>query len=123
MLLDFRCDGCGETFERVVARGDSSPRTCRCGGTAKRVYSPFNQKVYAVDRSNWAEIAPLDAEGRPMTMKEAAKVVDPYNPSEEARERAYQAQLREERSEKHFEQATREAWQEVSRRNRITVEG
>lgn len=121
MLLDFRCGDCGETFERLVPRGDSTPRACECGGTAKRVYGVFNQKQYVVDRSTWELVAPLHEDGRPMTMKEASKHVDHFNPSEQAREVARLRQQQEEHDAQALETAKREAWAELSAKRRIVV--
>lgn len=39
ILFDFRCEGSGETFERLADRGVSHVR-CKCGHEAKRLISP-----------------------------------------------------------------------------------
>lgn len=98
-----------------------TPRTCSCGLKAKRVYSTFALKLYPLDRAEWSLIAPLNDEGKPMTMKESAKVVDSYNPGEAAREAAHQSVQEGRLTENRMEQAKREAWREVSAKNRIVV--
>lgn len=120
-LYEYRCGGCGEVAERLIHAGASAPHTCSCGTEMKRVYSPFAFKQYEVDRSTFHAIAPLDADGRPMTVKEAAKVTGEYNPAEQARERAMADENAAAHSEQMKKEAIREAWAETSRKHRIVV--
>jgi hypothetical protein len=85
------------------------------------VFSTFQQKQYAIDRSNFALVAPLDADGKPMTLKEASKVGDRYVPGEADRERRRQQGYDAEREAKSLDEAKREAWNELSGRRRIVV--
>ena len=122
-LYEWRCEVCG-VFEALAPVSDAmSPRICSCGVEAKRVYSTFALKTYLLDRADWSMIAPLDEEGKPMTMKEAAKAGagQSYSPDEAAREAAHQSVQEERLKENRMEQAKREAWREVSAKNRIVV--
>lgn len=120
MLLEYRC-GCGESFERIVARGNLAPQRCSCGEMATRQFSPFNQRQFKVDRSNWALVAPTGADGKPMTMKEASKVVDISTPGEADREQRRQRAALKEKQALWKKEAADAAWRELSARNRITV--
>lgn len=123
MLVDYRCRE-GHVEEHLVPRGQASPRTCiRCGADSTRMYSGFAIKQWKVDRSNFADVAPLGADGKPMTLKEASKVGDRYTPGEADRERSRLRAQDAEREAGLLEAAKREAWNEISGRRRITVRG
>ena len=106
-------------FEALASVSDAlASRTCSCGNEAERQFSNFALKAHAIDRSDWSLIAPLNDEGKPMTMKEAAKVVETRDvlPSRDAE--------REQKSKAvAMDRAKREAWREMSAERRIVVNG
>lgn len=120
MLIDYRCAE-GHVEERLVSRSNIPTHTCSCGKPAKRVFSTFSHRKWALDRSDWALVAPLNEEGRPLTMREAAKVTDAYSASEGDRERRRLQGQESERERKALDEAKREAWNQVSAQRRITV--
>ena len=114
-LYEFKCEGCGETAERRIHAGTAPPRTCSCGGDLRRLFSLFAMKVYTVDRSNFQDIAPRNADGQPMTLAEVqrAKGFSRYTPGEETRERARHAAQAEKHDALLLKRAKREALEEI----------
>ena len=120
-LYEFRCKE-GHTEEHLAPVGTDVYRNS-CGHRGKRVWSTFSLKSYQHDRSSWELVAPLNAEGKPMTMKEAAKagLIDRYSPGESERAQRHERDQQERLTQHRMEQAKREAWKQVSARNRIEV--
>ena len=120
-LYEYRCED-GHSEEHISPVGTESHR-CSCGGEGKRVWSLFAIKSYQFDRSSWELVAPLNAEGKPLTMTEAAKAgfIDRYSPDEQAREKRHRDEQETRLRDNRIEQAKRMAWADVSRRNRIEV--
>jgi hypothetical protein len=120
-LYEYLCSD-GHTEEHIAPVGALVHR-CSCGSEASRVWSTFAIKSYALDSSSWDLIAPLNADGKPMTRAEAARSgrVDRYSPDEKAREdrhsRDQQARLTHDR----MEAAKRDGWRDVSKKHRIEV--
>ena len=94
-----------------------------CGHVAKRVWSTFSLKSYAHDRSSWELLAPLNEDGKPMTMAEAAKsgLIDTYRPGEREREQAHSKNQEERLRHNRMQEAKRDAWKELSAKRRIEV--
>lgn len=120
-LYEFSCEQ-GHLEEHIAPVGTAS-RECSCGGTAKRVWSTFALKSYKTDRADWEMVAPLNADGKPMTLVEAQRsgLLDSYSPSEKLREQRHQVDQQQRRDHALMEAAKRDAWREVSRKNRIVV--
>ena len=93
------------------------------GEVGKRVWSTFALKSYQHDRSSWELIAPLNAEGKPMTMVEAARsgLIDRYIPGEQERTERHAREQEGRLTQHRMEQAKRLAWKQVSQQNRIEV--
>ena len=93
------------------------------GEVGKRVWSTFALKSYQHDRSSWELIAPLNAEGKPMTMVEAARsgLIDRYIPGEKERAERHGRDQEMRLRSNRMEEAKRDAWKQISRRNRIEV--
>ena len=120
-LYEFRCED-GHVEEHIAPLGTESRRNS-CGHEAKRVWSVFALKTYQHDRSSWELVAPLNADGKPMTMTEAAKsgLIDSYRPGERERAVAHDRNQQERLQRNRMEEAKRDAWREVSARRRIEV--
>ena len=120
-LYEFRCPD-GHATERVTSHVVSG-RRCECGKWAKRILSTFAIKTYRVDRSNFAAIAPRNAEGKPMTLAEVQRSgkFDKYLPGEEARERSRLDEQADRKERSILESAKREAWREVSNKWKVRV--
>ena len=120
-LYEYRCDE-GHTEEHLAPVGTDSQR-CSCGNKAQRVWSTFALKSYQHDRSSWDLVAPLNAEGKPMTMKEAARsgLIDRYTPGEQERTERHAREQEGRLTQHRMEQAKRLAWKQVSQQNRIEV--
>lgn len=120
-LRDYRCASCGETFEALAKTLDS--RTCPCGGTAVPVLSRFAIKTYQVDRSNFAVIAPVGADGKPLTYTEATRSAGTgtYTRAEADRVEAHDREIVAQDEKNRQERAKREAWRIVSAKTRTVI--
>lgn len=45
IMFDFRCSGCGSTFEKLVTRDVHQAQCPKCGGGAARQISPVRAKL------------------------------------------------------------------------------
>ena len=125
-MRDYRCVVCDCAFEALSHSRALVVRPCiECGGVAHPTLSAFSLKVWKVDRSNFAAIAPQDANGKPMTLVETqrSKNVDAYRPGEQHRMLVHEAEAEERRHVVISEQAKREAWREVSAKTRTVIRG
>lgn len=120
-LYEYRCPD--SHVEEHISSVGAQVHRCSCGKDAKRVWSTFALKSYQHDRSSWELIAPRDAEGKPMTMTEAARsgLIDRYSPAERARTEQHEREQQGRLTRNRMEEAKRDAWRELSRRNRIEV--
>jgi len=98
-------------------------RACGCGEQAERQMSIFTLKTYRHDRSDWELIAPLDRDGRAVTMTEAIKadLVGGYSRTTELGERQRAKEQQAQRTAILKEQAKRAGWKTHSRNMRIEV--
>ena len=128
MLYEYSCRKCGEHFEQRKAAADRHDGKCACGGKGELQFS-FNAHFFiarnqaATTSVAWEEIAPLDDMGHPMGKREAAKVVDVYDPDARTKQEMHKSLQAPRLRHNMREQAKREAWREVSTKNRITVRG
>lgn len=117
---------CGERFDRRSKPSTSETAQCTCGKDAERQFTPngsFFIPAYANPSTQvtWNEIAPIDDLGHPMGKREAAKVVDRYDPDARAKQEGHDRALEDKQRRVRMEDAKREAWREHSRNNRIVV--
>ena len=89
-------------------------------------FSPTGQffiaPYYRPDKATtWNEIAPIDELGHPMGKREAAKVVDVYDKDARAKAEAHTHGQEARRKANWRRESKREAWRELSERNRIVV--
>ncbi len=125
-LRDYRCTGCGAVFELLSRSQKPAEARCpACGFEGRQVFSTFGLKIYKIDRSNFALIAPLGPDGKPQTLVEAQrrKDVDAYRPGEHERMLVHEAETNAHRERVLKERAKREAWREVSAKTRTVVRG
>lgn len=125
-MRDYRCGTCGNAFEALSHSRVLTASPCTsCGAEARPVLSTFGLKVYQVDRSNFALIAPLDEEGKPQTLVEAQRRGDmgAYRPGERQRMLNHDAETHKHQVEVNRERAKREAWREISARTRTVIRG
>ena len=124
-VYDFLC-GCGERFERRSIPSKSETAQCSCGKQAERQFTPngnFYIPGYASPTTglSWAEIAPIDDMGHPMGKREAAHVVDRYDPDGRFKQEAHDRGQEERLKQGRMESAKRAGWRDHSRRYRIEV--
>ncbi len=116
---------CGERFDRRSKPSTSETAECSCGEQAERQFTPngsFFIPAYVGPRGlSWTEIAPLDDMGHPMGKREAAKVVDRYDPDGRFKQEAHERGQEERLKQGKMDSAKKSAWRELSRRNRIEV--
>ena len=125
-MRDYRCGLCGSTFEALSRSRAMTVRPCpSCGGVAHPLLSVFGLKVYKVDRSNFATIAPQDENGKPRTLVETQRLkeVDAYRPGEVERMKRHERDLNEHRVYTLRERAKREAWREMNDKTRTVING
>ena len=125
-MRDYRCDGCGARFEALSRARTLVASPCpACGHEATPVLSVFGLKVYQVDRSNFALIAPAGADGKPMTLTEAQRsaATGSYRRGDHDRMLQHDAERNRQRVEVNRERAKRDAWREVSARTRTVIRG
>ena len=125
-MRDYCCETCGRRWEALSRTRTLVSAGCvACGGEGVPSLSVFSLKVWKVDRSNFAAIAPQDANGKPMTLVETqrSKNVDAYRPGEQHRMLVHEAEAEERRHVVISEQAKREAWREVSAKTRTVIRG
>lgn len=125
-LYAYVCRSCGEAFEkrRSIAKRATGRHTC--GGEGEQVFTPnlnfhIAMNQHPATQVSWEQVAPLDAEGIPLGRREAAKVVEPYDPTLVETERAHHEAQRPRLEKARREKAKRTAFREVSRRRRIEV--
>lgn len=122
---DYLCS-CGERFERRSSSATSETAQCSCGKDATRQFVP-NGNFYIPRYANpstqttWNEIAPIDDLGHSMGKREAAKVVDRYDPDARAKQEGHDRTQEVRLAAGRKESAKRSAWRELSRRKRIEV--
>jgi len=122
---EFLCS-CGERFDRRSKPSTSETAQCSCGKQAERQFTPNGSffipgYVNPAKQVTWAEIAPLDDMGHPMGKREAAKVVDRYDPDARSKQEGHDRTQEERLKQGRMKSAKRSAWRELSRRNRIEV--
>lgn len=125
-MRDYRCGTCDSAFEALSHSRTLTTTPCTsCGAEAKPVLSTFGLKVWAVDRSNFALIAPLDEHGKPRTLVETQRSsdVDAYRPGERSRMLSHEAEINKHQVEVNMERAKREAWREVRAKTRTVIRG
>ena len=99
---------------------------CRCGGAGEVQFSLNGHFFIARNMApatsvEWKEIAPLDDMGHPMGKREAAHVVDRYDPDGRFKQEAHDRGQEERLKQGRMESAKRAGWRDHSRRYRIEV--
>lgn len=112
----FRCAG-GHAFDKLLAisRRDE-PVECECGRAAERVFA-LNSNILASPlklHTSFADIAPRDEDGRPMTVIEAARSgkYQRYNRTEEYRVGVEHKRKIARKHDGAMAAAVKEAWSE-----------
>ena len=128
MLYEYKCRDCGELFEQRKPSTDRHTGTCTCGGGGELQFArslTVHIPAHAAPATsvNFSEIAPLDDLGHPMGKREAAKVVDVYDPDSVQKAKNHESSQEERLTNGRKERAKRTAWKQISETRRITVGG